>query len=114
MYSNFTGIRTPATKQKTNNMGTAILMMGTLCAVLLQLLPADMEQSEKQLTDKSQPVITVDPAYGSITTPQQVAFVAAEITIQVADDQPRVHNEYVEEDKGNIQDGFTLHEPAPT
>ena len=114
MYSNFTGIRTPATKQKKQIMGTVILMMGTLCTVLLQLLPADMEQSEQQLTDKSQPVITVDPAYGSITTPQQVAFVAAEIMIQVADEQPRVRTEYVEEDKGNIQDGFTLHEPAPT
>jgi len=87
--------------------------MGTLCVVLLHLTPANKWQSDQQLVNKSQPVITVDSSLGSLATPDNEAFAAADMMIQIVLDQPRVRVMYGEKTKGNIQDGYTLHQPAP-
>lgn len=95
-------------------MGIKVLLMGTLCSGLLQLTPANMWQSDQQLVNDSQPVITtIDFALGSTATPTEGLVATAEM-VQVDLNQPRVRVMYVEEEKGNIQDGYTLHLPAPT
>lgn len=94
-------------------MGICSLLMGTLCIVLLQFTPADTWQSDKQLVGKSQLVVTVDQFRGSIVM-QEKASATAGTTILVPVNQSRGRVKFVEEDEGNIQDGYTLHEPAPT
>jgi hypothetical protein len=88
-------------------------LMGTLCSILLQLTPANMEPSEQQLVNESQPVIMVDYATGLSAMPYEALATAFEL-IQVRPFQHRVRVKYAEEDKGNIQECFVLHEPAPT
>ena len=87
--------------------------MGTLCYILLQLTPADTWQSEKQLGGDSQPVIKL-MQYVPFTAMSGNLFALASRSFQDVAYQPRVRVILAEEDEGNIQDGFILHEPAPT
>lgn len=86
---------------------------GTLCAVLLFVLPANKKQSESQLVSDSQPIVSVDYAVGSKATPN-MACATIEEMIQVEPPKPRVRRTRIVEAEGNVQDGYILHFPAPT
>lgn len=94
-------------------MGCNTLLMGTLCAVVLQLTPAGMWQSESELVYGMWPAEMVDQDNGSAAmTVKNEAVVPGEI-VQV-EPQLRFSVVFVAQAEGNIQDGYTLHEPAPT
>lgn len=105
------GLKQPRVK-KQKTMGITNLT-GTLCAVLILILPAGMKQSESQLVDKSQPIISVDYAVGSTATPNMACAIIEEM-VQVEPLMPRVRRTRVLEDEGNVQDGHIVHFPAPT
>lgn len=94
-------------------MGITSLFMGTLCSVLFQLAPADMEQSDKQLVDGSQSVITLELVLGSTAIPNE-GLAPADVLIPVEVNQHRVRAKIEIEDEGNIHDGYVRYEPAPT
>ena len=102
---------TKKSPRKTNIMGFSNLIAGTLLAVLLQILPAGMEQSEQQLVSRRQPAITVDFAVGSIATPTEALAYLSDL-IQVRPSY-RVRRSYAREEEGNAQDGFILVESPP-
>ena len=93
-------------------MGICSLITGTLLAVLLRFPPTNLKLSDKRLVDESQSVIMVDYAVGSISANE--ASTCLVTMIQVRPFQPRARGYEVEEEEGNVRDGYVLHFPAPT
>ena len=91
-------------------MGTSLLM-GALCAIMLQLTPTG--RSELELVHTGGPVIVVDLAGGSKSMPIKGVVAPSEM-IQVNPPQFGVGVVVVAKAKGEIRDGYVLHEPAPT
>ena len=94
-------------------MGCNILLMGTLCAVALQLTPADMWQSESELVLWRGSAEMVDQDNGSVAMPAKNEAVVLGEIVRV-EPQLRGSVVFVAQAEGNIRDGYTLHEPAPT
>lgn len=94
-------------------MGCNILLMGTLCAVVLQLTPADMWQSESELVHGRGSAEMVDQDNGSVAMPAKNEAVVLGEIVRV-EPQLRGSVVFVAQAEGNIRDGYTLHEPAPT
>ena len=112
-YSIFIGLQTIPCKNKYITMGLTNLFTGTLCAILLFILPASMKLSESQLVSKSQPIVSVDYAVGSTATPNMACAIIEDM-IQVRPPMPRVRRTRIVEAEGNVQDGHIVHFPAPT